>query len=78
MLNVPFLWKKMFKQICSKGTSNVLQEGGSAEYGQIPYFYIFVGPFPYYFREVSQNTQITGILKYLQFKMFWGLFSNGK
>ena len=25
---------------------NVLQGGGSAEYGQRPYFYIFFGPFP--------------------------------
>ena len=32
----------------SKGTSNVLKEGGggSAEYGQRPHFYIFCGPFP--------------------------------
>ena len=38
-----FLQKKMLKKICSKGTSNVLQ-GGSAEYGQTPHFYIFLDP----------------------------------
>ena len=43
-----FLQTKMFKQICNKETINVLQGGGgSAEYGQRPYFDHFVlGPFP--------------------------------
>ena len=31
-----FLQKKMVKKICNKGTINVLQGGGSAEYGQRP------------------------------------------
>ena len=36
-----FLQKKMLKKIRNKGTINVLQGGGggSAEYGQRPYFY---------------------------------------
>ena len=43
-----FLQKKNIKKIRNKGTINVLQGGGgSAEYGQTPYFYIFFGPFPY-------------------------------
>ena len=40
MLYVQFFAEKMFKKNRSKGTSNVLQGGGSAEYGQIPHFYI--------------------------------------
>ncbi len=31
----------MLKKIRNKGTINVLQGGGSAEYGQRPYFYNF-------------------------------------
>ena len=34
----------MIKQIRNKGTINVLQAGGLAEYGQRPYFYIFFNP----------------------------------
>ena len=35
-----FLQKKLLKKIRNKGTINVLQGGGgSAEYGQRPYFY---------------------------------------
>ena len=41
MLSVPFLAEKMFKQILNKGTINVFQGGGSAEYGQRPYFHHF-------------------------------------
>ena len=50
MLYVPFLPEKMLKKIRNKGTINVLQGGGggSAEYGQRPYFYNKnkFGPFP--------------------------------
>ena len=44
-----FLQKKMIKKNRNKGTINVLQGGGgSAEYGQRPYFYKKkFGPFPY-------------------------------
>ena len=42
MLYVPFLAEKMIKKNRNKGTINVLQGGGgSAEYGQRPYFYTF-------------------------------------
>ena len=44
MLYVPFLAEINVKK-CNKGTINVLQGGGSVEYGQKPYFYIFCGPF---------------------------------
>ena len=43
MLYVPFLAEKNINKICNKGTINVLQ-GGSAEYGQGPYFYILFYP----------------------------------
>ena len=46
MLYVPFIAEFFLKQICNKGTINVLQGGGSAEYGQRPYFDHFLGPFP--------------------------------
>ena len=40
---IHFLQNFFLKQICNKGTINVLQGGGgSAEYGQRPYFYIFI------------------------------------
>ena len=40
------LYKKMLKKIRNKGTINVLQGGGSVEYGQRPYFYIFFWTLP--------------------------------
>ena len=47
MLYVPFPAEFFSKQIHNKGTINVLQGGGSAEYGQRPYIgNFFVGPFP--------------------------------
>ena len=42
MLYVPFLADFFF--IRNKGTINVLQGGGSAEYGQRPYFDLFWDP----------------------------------
>ena len=43
MLYVPFLADFFFLQNRNKGTINVLQGGrGSVEYGQRPYFYIFI------------------------------------
>ena len=42
MLYVPFFALKKCLKNLNKGTINVLQGGGgSAEYGQRPYFYIF-------------------------------------